>query len=60
MSRQPCAATRRIPVPPEKHIRPQLDESGAVVYVAIPECRCDARRGPPGGVCASCQGAIPK
>jgi hypothetical protein len=25
----------------------------------IPVCRCAARRGPPGGVCGACGGAIP-
>ena len=58
MPREPGEKTRRIPVPPGKHLRTKLDESGAVVYVAIPECRCDARRGQPGGVCTNCDGAI--
>ena len=47
---------RLVPRPRVLEVRPWVTR---VVTRWIPVCRCSARRGPPGGVCANCLGAIP-
>lgn len=39
--------------------RPRVLEDGRRVYENVPPCHCDDRRGPAGGVCGNCCGAIP-
>jgi hypothetical protein len=41
--------------------RPRVLPSGKIRYVLVSECECRAeeRRGPPGGCCGQCAGAIP-
>ena len=40
--------------------RPLERPDGTVTHVTLPPCRCDEeRRGPEGGVCGRCGGAIP-
>lgn len=40
-------------------LRPLLLPGGTTIYEATPVCLCSARRGPLGGVCGNCGGAIP-
>ena len=46
----------------EKLQRPKIEEGGRIVMVWLKPCDCaeDERRGPVGGVCGGCGGAIPK
>jgi len=39
--------------------RPLLLPSGQTVWIPVPACTCEDRRGPAGGVCGNCSGAIP-
>jgi len=41
--------------------RPKLHDDGSVTLIPLPVCACsdDERRGPSGGVCGACGGAIP-
>lgn len=40
-------------------VRPYHNPDGSVVMIRLPLCSCRAPRGPGGGVCGACAGAIP-
>lgn len=42
-----------------RYLRPRKLESGLIDYDRVPECICPNRRGPAGGICGACNGAIP-
>lgn len=39
--------------------RPKAMPDGTTAQVSLPLCKCGNRRGPDGGVCCNCAGAIP-
>jgi len=42
-----------------RHLRPRAMPNGSLKWEEVPECACEDRRGPKGGVCGNCGFAIP-
>lgn len=49
-------------IPPTARLaRPKFKQDGSIEYVSLQLCDCGVgRRGPSGGVCGRCGGAIPR
>lgn len=48
------------PLDRPRHLRPYKRQDGQELMITCIECCCEGRRGPVGGVCGNCSGAIPE